>query len=337
MRGLSGKQKVAILLSTLDTDVAAQIIKNFDEAEIAQISAEIGRLENIDDGTVKDVLAEFSDEASTIPALSIDFSHSFRKLLERTLGLKKTDEILNTMVGGGSDLAPFQTLRELNVEAILKVLSTEHPQTIALALSYLEPDQAAGVLAEFPVESQADVLMRIASMESPSTTLLMQVNEIMESKAKHTDEVTQKVTTEQRLKTVTEIMGMSDVNVEKAILDIMVKKEPEIAAEIRKLSFVFEDIVMVLDKGLRKILGELDNRVVATALKTASEDVVKKFFGNMSKRVGQAVREEWELLGPRPLSEVEDAQQEIVDAIKELEAQGESVIKRKGGKAEQLV
>jgi flagellar motor switch protein FliG len=241
------------------------------------------------------------------------------------------------MVGGGSDLAPFQTLRELNVEAILKVLSTEHPQTIALALSYLEPDQAAGVLAEFPVESQADVLMRIASMESPSTTLLMQVNEIMESKAKHTDEVTQKVTTEQRLKTVTEIMGMSDVNVEKAILDIMVKKEPEIAAEIRKLSFVFEDIVMVLDKGLRKILGELDNRVVATALKTASEDVVKKFFGNMSKRVGQAVREEWELLGPRPLSEVEDAQQEIVDAIKELEAQGESVIKRKGGKAEQLV
>lgn len=337
MKALSGKQKVAILLSTLDTDVAAQIIKNFDEVEIAQISTEIGRLESIDEGTVREVLDEFLEAANSSPTFQADFSNSFKKLLERTLGLKKTEEILSGVTVDDSTLVPFQTLKELNIDALFNILSTEHPQTIALTLSYLEPAQAAEALTKFPVELQADVLMRIASMESPPTKLLMQVNEIMESKIKHTEDVRQNVTMEQRLKTVTEIMSMADVNAEKAILDIIAQKEPEMAEEIRKLSFVFEDIVLVYDQALRKVLSELDNRVVATALKTASEDVVKKVFSNMSQRVGQSVREEWELLGPRPLSEVEDAQQQLVDAIKALEAKGESVMKRKGSKAEQLV
>jgi flagellar motor switch protein FliG len=337
MKALSGNQKVAILLSTLDTDAAAQIIKNFDDSEIAKISTEIERLENIDEGTIRDVLEEFSEEAESSPALHTDFSNSFRKLLERTLGLKKAEEILNASTKGHSNLVPFQTLKELDTDTLFNMLSVEHPQTIALTLSYFEPIQAAEVLTKFPVELQADVLIRIASMEAPSTKLLMQVNEIMESKVTQTDDISQKVTTEQRLKTVTEIMSMTDVNAEKAILDIIAQKEPELAEEIRKLSFVFEDIVLVQDKALRKVLSELDIRVIAVALKTASEDVVKKIFGNMSQRVGQTVRDEWELLGPRPLSEVEEAQQQLVDAIKGLEAGGESVIKRKGSKAEQLV
>ncbi|HHT9126579.1 MAG TPA: flagellar motor switch protein FliG [Candidatus Brocadiia bacterium] len=337
MKALSGKQKVAILLSTLDTDVAAQIIKNFDEVEIAHISAEIGRLESIDEGTIREVLDEFSEEANSSPAFRTDFSDSFKKLLERTLGLKKAEEILKGTIEGDSILMPFQTLKELNTDTLFNILSTEHPQTITLTLSYLEPAQASEVLTKFPVELQADVLMRIASMDLPSTKLLMQVNEIIESKVKHTEVDTQKITREQRLKTVAEIMGMTDVNTEKAIIDIIAQKEPETAEEIRKLSFVFEDIVLVHDQALRKVLSELDNRVVAMALKTASEGIVKKVFSNMSQRVGQSVREEWELLGPRPLSEVEEAQQQVVDAIKNLEAKGEKVIKRKGSKAEQLV
>lgn len=339
MKALSGKQKVAILLSTLDTDVAAQIIKNFNEVEIAQISAEIGRLESIDEGTLREVLDEFSKEVNSNPTFHTDFSNSFRKLLERTLGLKKAEEIFNNTIEGDSTLVPFQTLKEMNVEVLFNILSTEHPQTIALTLSYIEPAQAVEALNKFPVELQADVLMRIASMESPSTKLLMQVNEIIEARVKHVDDVPQKVTKEQRLKTVAEIMSMADANTERAILDIIAQKEPEVAEGIRKLSFVFEDIVLVQDQALRKVLSELDNRVVAMALKTASESVVKKIFSNMSQRVGQTVREEWELLGPRPLSEVEEAQQQIVDTIKNLEAKGEKITKRKGGggKADQLV
>ncbi|MGR3310237.1 MAG: flagellar motor switch protein FliG [Candidatus Brocadiales bacterium] len=339
MKGLSGRHKVAIFLLTLDTDVAAQIIKNFNEIEIAQISMEMRKVEGltVDDSTVKKVMEEFSEEAASNPTLHTDFSNSFRKLLEKTLGFKKTKEILSGGAVSDSNIKPFQILKELEAKDLFDILQTEHPQTIALTLSYLESLQASEVLTKFSVELQADVLMRIALMGSPSKKLLMQVNEILESKIQHTTDVCQDVTMEQRLKTVTEIMGMADVNTEKAILDIIAHEDPKIAEEIRKLSFVFEDIALVQDKALRKILSELDNGVVALALKTAGEDIVKKFFGNMSQRVGQAVREEWEMLGARPLSEVEEAQQQIVDAIKSLEAQGEKVIKRKGSAAEQLV
>ncbi len=339
MKELSGRQKVAIFLLSLDTDVAAQIIKNFDETEIAQISAEMRMVEGltVNKNTVKKVMEEFSEEAASDPTLPMDFSDSFKKLLEKTLGFKKAKEILSGGAVSDSNIEPFQTLKELEAKALFDILQAEHPQTIALTLSYLESLQASEVLTKFPVELQADVLMRIALMNSPSKKLLMQVNEILESKVQHTADVCQDITMEQKLKTVTEIMGVTDVNTEKAILDIIAQEEPKIAEEIRKLSFVFEDIGLVQDQALRKILSELDNGVVALALKTASEDIVKKFFGNMSQRVGQAVREEWEMLGARPLSEVEEAQQQIVDAIKSLEAQGENVIKRKGSAAEQLV
>lgn len=337
MKALSGKQKVAILLSTLDTDVAAQIIKNFNEVEIAQISAEIGRLEGIDEGTVKVVLDEFSNEVNGNPTFPVDFSNSFRKLLERTLGLKKTEEILNGAIKEASDCMPFQTLKELDSDALFNTLQEEHPQTIALVLSYLEPVQAAEVLTKFPVELQADVIMRIVGIKSPSGKLVMQASEIIESKVKHIDKTHQEIAEDGRLKTIAKIMSMSDGNTEKAILDIIAQKEPALVEKVRDLFPTFEDIPLVEDRALRKVLSELDNRVVAMALKTASENVVKKVFSNMSQRVGQSVREEWELMGPKPLSEVDAAQREIVRALRNLESQGEKVLNREGVKAEQLV
>jgi len=173
--------------------------------------------------------------------------------------------------------------------------------------------------------------MRIATMETPPTKLLLQVNEVVVSKIK-SDDRRQKTPTKKKYKLASEIIGNMEGTADKNVIDQISYKNPELAEEIKKLLFTFDDIVNVQDEALRKILAEVDNNVIALALKTATPEIEEKFFKNMSKRVGDSVREVKDLLGPRLLSEVEAAQQQIVDAIKRLETKGEAVLKKKGAK-----
>jgi len=331
VKNLTGIQKVAIILSTLDADTAANVIKEFDDVQIAAISSEMTKFNRIDKELVETVLNDLSKELKLNKKIVKYDNHSFKKLLAKAVGTQKSEEILTSVEEGTLFPMPFFPLRESSEEELLRILVGEHPQTIALVLSYVESQRAAKVLVQFPSELQADIIMRIATMEPPLVKLLYQVNEIVLSKVKN-DDRRQKTPAKKKYKLASEIIGGMEGPADKNVVDLISHKNPELADEIKKLLFTFEDVVFVQDDAFRKVLTEVDNGVIALALKTANEEVAKKFFSNMSKRVGDAVREEQELLGPRLLSEVEAAQQQIVEAIKRLEAKGESIVKKKGGK-----
>ncbi|MFN3531393.1 MAG: flagellar motor switch protein FliG [Candidatus Brocadia sp.] len=331
MEDLTGIQKVAILLSTLDADTAAEVIKEFNEEQIAAITAAMSDIERVDKELVEKVLSELSKELKSYERVVRYDNNSFKKLLEKAIGVQKSEEILSSVEEGTIFPLPFSALREANDEDILRILVGEHPQTIALVLSYLDSQRAAKVLSQFPTELQSEIIMRIATMEPPPTKLLQQVNEVILSKIKSEDR-RRTTPAKKKYKFASEIIGSMEGSADKNVIDQISYKNPELADEIKKLLFTFDDIIHIQDEALRKILTEVDNNVIALALKTANPEVEKKFFSNMSKRVGDSVREVRDLLGPRLLSEVEAAQQQIVEAAKRLEAKGEAVLKKKGTK-----
>lgn len=331
MNGLTGIQKVAILLSTLDADTAAEVIKEFNEEQIAAVTAAMSDIERVDKELIEKVLGELSTELKLNEKIVRYDNNSFKKLLEKAIGVQKSEEILTSVEEGTIFPSPFSALRDASEEDVIRILVGEHPQTIALVLSYVDSQRAAKVLSQFPSELQSEIIMRIATMESPPTQLLLQVNQVVVSKIKSNDK-RRKTPTKKKYKFASEIIGSMEGNADKTVIDQISYKNPELADEIKKLLFTFDDVVNVQDEALRKILTEVDNNVIALALKTANPEIEKKFFSNMSKRVGDSVKEMRDLLGPRLLSEVEAAQQQVVEAAKRLEAKGESILKKKGAK-----
>ncbi|MDN3513487.1 MAG: flagellar motor switch protein FliG [Candidatus Brocadia sp.] len=331
MPQVTGIQKVAILLSTLDADTAAEVIKGFNDEEIAAITATMSDIDRIDKELVERVLSELSDELKSNKKVIKYDNNSFKKLLEKAIGVQKSEEIITSVEEGSMFPAPFSALKEVGDEDVMRILVSEHPQTIALILSYVDSQRAAKILSQFSTEIQSDIIMRIATMEPPPAKLLLTVNEVVLSKIRSEDR-RRKTPAKKKYKFASEIIGSMEGSADKNIIDQMSYKNPELADEIKKLLFTFEDIINVQDEALRKILTEVDNNVIALALKTANPEIERKFFCNMSKRVGDSVKEERDMLGPRLLSEVEAAQQQIVEAVKRLEAKGESVLKKKGAK-----
>ncbi|NUO07136.1 MAG: flagellar motor switch protein FliG [Candidatus Brocadia sp.] len=331
MPQVTGIQKVAILLSTLDADTAAEVIKGFNDEEIAAITATMSDIDRTDKELVERVLSELSDELKSNKKVIKYDNNSFKKLLEKAIGVQKSEEIITSVEEGSMFPAPFSALKEVGDEDVMRILVSEHPQTIALILSYVDSQRAAKILSQFSTEIQSDIIMRIATMEPPPAKLLLTVNEVVLSKIRSEDR-RRKTPAKKKYKFASEIIGSMEGSADKNVIDQMSYKNPELADEIKKLLFTFEDIINVQDEALRKILTEVDNNVIALALKTANPEIERKFFCNMSKRVGDSVKEERDMLGPRLLSEVEAAQQQIVEAVKRLEAKGESVLKKKGAK-----
>jgi len=337
MSPLSGLQKVAIVLSTLDPDTAAEIIKNFSEEQIAAITLEMGRFERVDNELVDMVFDELKTELKTSEGVIEYDNDNFRKLLEKAIGTEKSEEIIANVEDGAIFPSPFSQLKDLSDDDYMRLLAGEHPQTIALVLSYAEPDRASKVLSRLPTEFQAEIIMRVATLDPPPVSLLLKVNEVISTKIK-TDGKRKKTPAKKKHKFASEILGNLEGTADKDVIEQISHKNPELADEIKKLMFTFSDIIYVEDEAFRKILTEIDNSIIALALKTANDEIQDKFFKNMSKRVGDTIREEKELLGPRLLSEVQGAQQQIVDAIKRLEAKGEPVVKKKGsGKEDKFV
>ncbi|WP_347275066.1 flagellar motor switch protein FliG [Candidatus Kuenenia sp.] len=327
---LSGIQKAAIALSILDPDVASEILKTFDENQIVAVSAEITRMENVDNEIVDAVLDELRQEMKLCGGLVEHDKNAFRKVLEKAIGADKSDDIIANVEQGVMLPTPFSNLKDVSDDEYMRLLIGEHPQTIALILSYTEPERASRLLSRFPLEAQSDIIMRIATLEPPPISLITKVNEVVMAKIK-TEGRRRKTPAKKRHKFASEIIGGLEGGVDKDVIEQISRRNPELAEEIKKLMFTFDDMIYVNDEAFRKILTEVDINVIALALKTANEEVETKFFKNMSKRIGDTVREERELLGPRLLSEVQSAQLQIVEAVKRLEAKGENVVQKKGG------
>ncbi len=299
----SSKEKVAILLLNLGPEIAADILGNFGENEIAEISDIIGRMRSVSSEISVGILNEFKDEFQS---------------------WRKSEEIIDVIKDHRPSIIPFRYFKHLTSEEIISILSGEHTQLISLILSYLEPHQSAEVVGTMSEELRLDVLNKMATSKPPPVQIIKQIDELLEAKVISLGD---RIDTpnERKYRAIAEILNRSDSVTEKTIMQRIKEEHPDIAQEIKTLMFVFDDLEIVEDKALRQMLSETETGTVALALKTASKTVLDKIFKNMSKRMGQMVKEEQGMLGPKPLSEVEAAQKVIVDSLAKMEAQGETV------------
>ncbi|UUZ85924.1 flagellar motor switch protein FliG [Paenibacillus sp. P26] len=326
--GLTGRQKAAILLISLGPEVSAQIFKHLRDEEIEQLTLEIANVRKVDNSEKDAILAEFHQICLAQEFISQGGIAYAKEILEKALGSQKAFDIINRLTAT-LQVRPFDFARKADPAQILNFIQNENSQTIALVLSYLQPEQASIILSSPPQEKQADVAKRIALMDSTSPEVISQVERVLEQKLSAT--VTQDYTTAGGISAVVQILNGVDRGTERTILDSLEIQDPELAEEIKKRMFVFEDIVNIDNRSIQRIIRDIENADLQLALKVASEEVREAIFKNMSKRMAETFKEEMEYMGPVRLRDVEEAQTRIVSTIRRLEESGEIIIARGGG------
>ncbi|ATO47957.1 flagellar motor switch protein FliG [Brevibacillus laterosporus] len=325
---LSGRQKAAILLISLGPDVSAQVFKHLREDEIEQLTLEIASVRKVDHEEKGKILAEFHQIAVAKEVIAQGGITYAKEILEKALGESKALDILNRLTAN-LQVRPFDFARKADPSQILNFIQNEHSQTIALVLAYLEPQQSSMILSSLSQDRQADVAKRIALMDSTSPEVIAQVEQVLEQKLSAT--VTQDYTQAGGIESIVNILNGVDRSTERTILDSLEIQDPELAEEIKKRMFVFEDIATLDNRSIQRVIRDVDNNDLQLALKVASEEVRETVFRNMSKRMADTFKEEMEFMGPVRLRDVEEAQSRIVATIRRLEEAGEIIIARGGG------
>lgn len=325
---ITGLQKAAILLIALGPEKSAQIFKHLKEDEIEELTLEIANIRTVSPQTKDDVINEFYEICLAQQYIAEGGIGYAKELLEKALGGDKAVDVINKLTAS-LQVKPFEFIRKTDGAQITSFIQDEHPQTIALILSYLTPLQASTVLAALPLDRQSDVARRIALMDRTSPDVIKEVEKVLESKL--ASMVNQDYTIIGGVDQVVEILNAVDRSTEKHIMENLEIEEPELADEIRKKMFVFEDILLIDDRSIQRVLREVENENLAVALKAANEEVQTAIFNNLSKRLAVMIKEDMEFMGPVRMKDVEDAQQKIVNIIRKLEDTGEIVISRGGG------
>lgn len=325
---LTGKQKAAILLISLGPDSSASVYKHLSEEEIERLTLEISGVKKVDADVKEEVFEEFHNIALAQDYISQGGIGYAKTVLEKALGQDQAQNIINRLTSS-LQVRPFDFARRADAGQILNFIQNEHPQTIALILSYLDPQQAGQILSELPQEVQADIAKRIAIMDSTSPEIINEVEAILERKLSST--VTQDYTQTGGVEAVVEVLNGVDRSTEKTILDALEIQDPELAEEIKKRMFVFEDIVTLDNRSIQRVIRDCENEDLLLSLKVSSEEVKEVVFRNMSQRMVETFKEEIDYMGPVRLRDVEEAQSRIVATIRRLEETGEIVIARGGG------
>ncbi|MGJ9381407.1 flagellar motor switch protein FliG [Salipaludibacillus sp. CF4.18] len=325
---LSGKEKAAILLISLGPDVSAQVYKHLSEEEIEKLTLEIAGVRRVEQDMKDDVIEQFHHLAIAQDYITQGGIGYARDVLEKALGSAEAMEIINRLTST-LQVRPFDFARKADPSQIFNFIQNEHPQTIALILSYLESEQSGKILSSLPQEVQADVAKRIAVMDSTSPEIISEVESILEKKLSTT--VTQDFTKAGGIESVVEVLNSVDRSTERTILDALEIQDPELAEEIKKRMFVFEDIVTLDNRSIQRVIRDVENDDLQLSLKVASDEVKEIVFNNMSQRMSDTFKEEMEFMGPVRLKDVEEAQSRIVAIIRRLEEAGEIVIARGGG------
>jgi len=325
---ITGRRKAAILLVTMGPERAAKVLKSLEDSEVEMLTIEIANLGKVSNEERKAVLEEFQNLTKAremIISGGIDYA---KEMLIKAFGPEKAMQIIERLVSNLS-VKPFEFMRTADVVQIVNFLQSEHPQTIALVLSFLEPRIAAQVLGALPENLQIDVVKRISLLERASPDVVKEVEKLLEKK--FAGVATQTMSAVGGLDTAAEIMNSLDRSTEKNIMERLTYESPELAEEIRRRMFVFEDILKLDDRSVQLVLREVNSQDLAVALKGASEELKNKIFNNMSKRAQQLLKDEIEFMGPVRVKDVEEAQQKIINVIRRLEEAGEIVIARGGG------
>jgi len=331
---LNGVEKAAILLLCLDPIIASEVLKQLDPTNLEEVARELAGLGRVSERLRSSVVEEF---------YNISLAHQYaneggldyaRVLLSQSLDSKTAEKVL-ARIQTQVQKTPFSFLQKAESENLLTFIQDEHPQTIALILCHLPHYKAAEIMTGLPMQKQLEVVKRIANMEQTNPEVIREVEKGLESRL--SSMLLQSMEKAGGVETVAEVLNLADRSSEKAIMEALESEDPDLVEQIRRLMFVFEDILLVNDKGIQAVLREVDNDELALSLKTASEDLKQKVFSNMSERAAQLIKEEMEYMGPVRVSDVEQAQQRIVDIVRRLEDAGEIIIAGRGGESELIV
>ena len=325
---ISGLQKAAILLIALGPEKSATIFRHLKEDEIEQLTLEIANTRSISTDTKEYVLNEFYDICLAQKYIAEGGINYAKELLEKALGHEKAMDVIGKLTAS-LQVRPFEFVRKTDASQLLNFIQDEHPQTIALILSYLSSNQASAIISSLSPDKQADVARRIAQMDRTSPDVIKEVEKVLEKKLASL--VNQDYTIVGGVDSIVEILNTVDRGTEKHIMESLEIEEPELADEIRKKMFVFEDILSLDDKSIQRVLREVDNNELAIALKGSNEEVQTVVFNNLSKRLATMIKEDMDYMGPVRLKDVEESQQKIVNIIRKLEDSGEIIISRGGG------
>lgn len=331
---LSSRQKAALLVLSLDVETATKVMRELSQEEIENLTVEISNMKGVHSAKVDRVIEEFHQMITAeeyVVQGGLDYA---QRLLENSLGFAKATDILEK-VKALTHVKGFGILKKADGQQLASFLQKEHPQTIALILSNLSPDQTAQVLTEFPDDLRHNVSYRMATLGKVSPQLLAEVEDVVEEIAK--SEIGQSMSVMGGAKAMAAVLNKCNNATAKVILENIEQHDPQLAVEIKRLMFLFEDLLYVDDRGIQRILREIDKKELALSLKVVDEKLKQKIFQNMSERARELLQEELQYMGPVRLKEVEGAQTRIVEIVKQLEDQGEIVVAGRGGTEEVFV
>lgn len=328
----AGRRKAAAFMLSLDSEVAAQVMQRMSERDVTLLSEEMTHMGDLTNKDTDFMLKEFgksmgNDRVAVAPMV--------QAILERAIGKERAKEMLEKIRKQSRDAEPFRALMTLDARQVSTLLRGEHPQVLSLVISHLEPDVASELLKELSDDMRYEVIKRIACTEEVPGELVRQIDEMLEVRAYALGQRAGDASSQTRFKTVAQMLNISEPSVAKAVIDRLNRDTPAVANEIQALMFVFEDLMKIADKDMQKILSEIDKSDLALSLKAAPPELTNKLLGNLSSRARDNIKDEIEMLGPRPLSDVEEAQKRILQLVRQMEERGEIRINR--GSTEKMV
>lgn len=325
---LSGFEKVAILLLSLSEEDAANILKKLEPKEVQKVGMTMAGMSEFSQEKITAVHKCFLDDIQTFSAIGVDSEDFIRNMLTKALGEDKASNIIDQIILGGGSKG-MDSLKWMDARQVASIIQNEHPQIQTIVLSYLDPEQSAEILSQFPDKVRLDLMMRIANLEEVQPAALAELNEIMEKQfAGQSGAQAAKMG---GLKAAASIMNYLDTTIEGQLMDMLRESDEEMAQQVQDLMFVFENLIDVDDRGIQSLLREVQQDVLQKALKGADEQLSTKFFANMSKRAAEMLQDDLEAMGPIRVSEVEAAQKEILSVTRRLADAGEIMLGGGGG------
>ena len=323
---LTGPQKAAIFLLTMGEEFSTGFFKELDEKSIKRIGQHMSEINHIPSDVLNTVMDEFLTNIESNSDIVISGDDFLRQVVNKTLDKETANEVFK-VVGGESTSVPFGDLTYMPAENLVGIIKGEHPQTIALVLSYLQHEKAAEVLKSLPDELKADIALRIVQIGQVDVDIVNELDKVIKKEISKTGGATKKF---DGVDILANILNSVDGSTEESVLSHIEEEDGDLAEMVRQKMFVFEDLLQVQNTHFRDILQNVDNQVLIKALKTSTEEMKNKIFSNLSERASEMLREDMEVMGPIKLSDVEEAQQEVIKTAKRLESEGRIVI-TKGG------
>lgn len=325
---LSPRQKAAILMVALGPDAATQLFQHMSQDQVEVLTVEIAKMGRVSPEVRESIVEEFHEMCLAQEFIAEGGIDAAKDLLISAFGQERADLIVGRVLQA-LQVMPFDFLKKADASQLTTFIQNEHPQTIALILAYLQPSQSAAVLSGLPQDLRAEVARRIATLDKTPPEVIREVEQVLQKKLSSV--VSTDFSHAGGVKSLVEVLNWVDRSTEKTILESLSENNPEIAEEVKKMMFVFEDIIMLDDRAIQQVLKEVESKELSLALKGVGESVQVRIFKNMSERAATMMKEEMEFMGPVRLRSVEEAQQRIVNIIRKLEEAGEIIVARGGG------